>query len=163
MVMERTSIVMTNPKTRTAEVCGTESGQEPRVGKRGLGSAVFCALFGGFLGLALLKFGNPVIAETWPEMNLPGLSVESGASTPRNVYEILLSPSWPMAWGYWGVAAMVVAGIASVGKSVKCQVAGGRMQRWFAAVPLGWLVWEVVAASGTVDRGLTEVTLAHFA
>ncbi|PWU12866.1 MAG: hypothetical protein C5B50_20655 [Verrucomicrobia bacterium] len=176
---------MTNPKTKTPDVCEANANSGLVTRASGPMAALFAGLFGAFLGLGLLKFGDPVLAEKWPQMNLPGLMAESGESAPRNIYEFLLSPNWPMVWGYFGLVGVSVIAIASVAwgrrgsgvkgqvpsvkghvPSVKRQVSSVRSRgsgvNWVAALPLAWLVWEVVAGSRTVDRGLTEATLAHF-
>ena len=57
---------------------------------------VFSGLFGAFLGLALLKFGNPPIMEKFIE-------------PPTNLTEWIIM-SWPVEVGYWllgGVAVIV--------------------------------------------------------
>src|SRR4051794_1890327 len=58
---------------------------------------VFAALFGLLLGLALVKFGNPVIMETLVE-------------APKNIYEVIFNP-WPAVWGYWLLAGLTVVGL----------------------------------------------------
>ena len=49
---------------------------------------VFAALFGGFLGLSLVKFGNPPIMEKW-------------VTSPGGFLELLLGTPWPIGWAYW--------------------------------------------------------------
>ena len=50
--------------------------------------SIFAGLFGAFLGLALLKFGNPPITEKW-------------VTAPAKFWEFLLGYPWPIAWAYW--------------------------------------------------------------
>ncbi len=73
---------------------------------------IFAGLFGAFLGLALLKFGNPPITEKW-------------VTAPAGFWEFLLGYPWPIAWAYWLLALVGVAGIA--------------VARWKSAAPR-WLV-----------------------
>jgi putative inorganic carbon (HCO3(-)) transporter len=102
----------------------------------------FAGPFGALLGLALLKFGNPVILEGQVEW-------------PDELLKWIIDP-WPMVVGYWLLAAVVVMGLA---------VARWRVDapRWLVVLPLAWLVWEVVAGTQTVKAVLTRATLAHFA
>jgi hypothetical protein len=53
-------------------------------------------VFGLFLGLAILKFGNPVI-------------LDEQVGTPRNVNEVW-SYAWPTRWAYWGVIPLLAIG-----------------------------------------------------
>jgi hypothetical protein len=47
--------------------------------------SIFAALFGGFLGLTFLKFGNPPILEKF-------------VSTPKQSYDYVFGFPWPIAW-----------------------------------------------------------------
>ena len=60
--------------------------------------SIFAGLFGVFLGLALLKFGNPPITEKW-------------VTAPSNYWEFVLGYPWPIAWAYWLLVPVGVAGI----------------------------------------------------
>lgn len=98
-------------------------------------------LAGGFLGLVLLKLGNPVI-------------LDHVAPPPRG-WDEMLRESWPAVWGYGLLGIMVVLGL----------VKGGwpkQLPRWVPILPLVWLGWQFVAAGTTVDRGLTATVLPHF-
>ena len=102
----------------------------------------FVLLFGAFLGLALLKFGNAVIMErqiTWP----------------KDSYEWAIA-QWPVAMGYGLLAILAVSGAA---------LARWRIGKhpWLVALPLLWLGWQLLAATTTVDGALTGLTLRHFA
>ena len=101
---------------------------------------VFAALFGGFLGLALIKFGNPPIFERW-------------VTAPTNAYELVLDSPWPIAWAYGLLAAIAVLGVFVARRPM--------LPFWVILLPLGWLVWEVIASIFTVDPLLTRPTLAH--
>ena len=105
-------------------------------------SRLFSALFGALLGLALLKFGNPVV--------LDNLVVR-----PADGYEWLLA-AWPVAIGYWLLAGVVVVGLSCVRwRNLKCH--------WFSWLPLVWLGWQLLSAARTSDVDLTVTTLKHFA
>ena len=53
--------------------------------------SIFAGLFGSFLGLALLKFGNPPITEKW-------------VNAPASFWDLLLGYPWPIGWAYWLLA-----------------------------------------------------------
>ena len=57
---------------------------------------VFAGLVGDWLGLSLLKFGNPVILDRLVE-------------APDGFWEYVFNP-WPVAWGYWMLTGLVIAG-----------------------------------------------------
>ena len=103
---------------------------------------VFAGLFGAFLGLSLLKFGNPAVFE-----HLIGW--------PANIYEWMLNP-WPVILSYGLLGAAVVFGLL---------VARGRPSspRWLMLLPLVWLAWQCVASARTLDAGLTRPVLQHLA
>jgi O-antigen ligase len=105
--------------------------------------SVFAALFGGFLGLTLLKFGNPPIMEKW-------------VMAPTQFYEFAFGCPWPIVWGYWMLGLVGVVGVV---------VAWWRptAPRWLIALPLVWLLWEFLAGTQSVHAGLTAPTLKHFA
>ena len=99
-------------------------------------------LVGGFLGLALLKFGNAIIMEkyiTWP----------------RDGFEWLIRP-WPTTVGHVLLIMMALAGGCVARWRRPCP-------RWLAMLPLAWLAWQLIAATTTVDPVLTGLTLKHFA
>jgi hypothetical protein len=108
----------------------------------GLLPSIFAALFGAFLGLALLKFGNPPITEKW-------------VTAPSNYWEFLLGYPWPIAWAYWLLVPVGVAGIAAA--HWKSAAPG-----WLVGLPLVWLVWQFISGTRSVDPGLTAPTLRHF-
>jgi O-antigen ligase len=120
----------------------------PKPGSNGLPAPegrlpeLFALLFGLFLGLALLKFGNPCVLERFDE-------------TPRTGLEWMLN-SWPLALGRWMLAAVAVAGLAA------SRWRGG-LPRVLVALPMAWFGWQCVAAAHTVNWLLTRATLEHFA
>ncbi len=104
--------------------------------------SVFAALFGGLLGLSLLKFGNPPIMEKW-------------VSIPNNFYEFLLGYPWPMSWGWWLLGLVAFVGLFGMEPRPHAP-------RWLLTLPLLWLGWQFVAATQTVDAELTKATIKHF-
>jgi O-antigen ligase len=103
---------------------------------------VFALLFGLLLGLALVKFGNVVVMEKF-------------VTVPANIYELIFN-GWPLVWGYWMLAGVTVVGLMVARWRV-------RVPKVVVFLPLAWLVWQVVAATRTVDGELTKATVIHFA
>jgi hypothetical protein len=103
---------------------------------------VFSGLFGSLFGLALVKFGNPVLLANLVER-------------PADVYQWLFF-AWPipLSFGLLGVVAIV--GLFCVGWP------RGRLC-WVAALPAVWLAWQFVAASRTVSPELTRLTIKQLA
>ena len=104
---------------------------------------IFAGLFGAFLGLCLLKFGNPPTTEKW-------------ITSPTSVWELLLGYPWPIAWAYWLLALVGVVGMAVVQRE-------SARAWWLVALPLVWLVWQFIAGTQSVEPDLTSATLKHFA
>ena len=102
----------------------------------------FAGLTGAWLGLSLVKFGNPVILDRLVE-------------SPRGFWEMVFNP-WPVAWGYWMLSVLVISGAGVVRFKTSAP-------RWLVALPMVWFVWQLVAATQTVDVQLTNATLLHFA
>jgi O-antigen ligase len=112
-------------------------------GRDSLPLRIFTGLFGGFLALALLKFGNPPIFE--------GL-----VTAPSDIYEFLLFSPWPIAWAY-----RLLAVVAIVGLFARPRRGAGPL--WLVWILLGWLVWQVLAGARSIDTQLSYPTLKHFA
>src|SRR5438874_6216282 len=85
--------------------------------EQGVWPKAFAGLTGAWLGLALLKFGNPIILDRLIER-------------PQGFWEFVFNP-WPVAWGYWMLALLMIAG-ATVGRF---DVA---TPRWLSSLPLVW-------------------------
>ena len=98
-------------------------------------------LFGVWLVVVPVKFGNPVI-------------FEDILSAPRNVYELLLT-SWPVTWSYWAL------GLVAIAAGVVWRWKAGRLG-WMLALPLAWFGWALLSATQTVDGRLTQLTLLQF-
>jgi hypothetical protein len=96
---------------------------------------------GAWLGLSLLKFGDPVVLD---QLVVP----------PANFTEFM-ALSWPLSWSYGMFAVVLVF-------SFKSRGGWPGPAPWLAWLPLLWLGWELVAAASTVDPRLTAVTIKHF-
>lgn len=98
--------------------------------------------FGFLLGLALLKFGNPVI-------------LDHMVAAPGNALEFIFQP-WPIAWGYSLLVVLLAVG---------CAFAEWRLPRprWLLLLPVAWLAWQFIAGLGSIDPRLTWAVLPHFA
>lgn len=106
----------------------------------------FAIFFGCFLGLALWKFGNPVI-------------LDHKVEPPRSLGEAL-EVSWPVDWGNW---ILFLAGFAALLKAKPSQVlASARIPAWLALAPLVWLAWQMISTTRTVDAALSNRTLPQF-
>jgi O-antigen ligase len=118
----------------------------PKAASRGtsleLRHQVAGVLFGLWLAVVPVKFGNPVIFERVLE-------------APSSVYEFLLA-SWPVSWSY---AALVVVAVAA--GSIWRWKAG--RPGWLLALPLAWFGWALLSATQSVDGQLTKLTLLQFA
>jgi hypothetical protein len=109
------------------------------------GTRLYALGFGLFLGLAILKFGNPVI-------------LDQKISPPVSPSEFW-TYAWPTHWGNWILLPLALAGaaLAVIGKP-----------RWPStrrlwALPLLWFGWQLLSATQTVDGSLTAPTLWQFA
>jgi hypothetical protein len=114
---------------------------KPSQDKLSPGQRTFPWLLGGFLGLSLVKFGNPgLFAEL---LTMPGEGME------------WLFFAWPPVIGYWLLAALTVVGLA---------VADWRSTRWPWPLTLlaVWLGWQFLAATSSVDGALTAKVLPQF-
>ncbi len=106
----------------------------------------FALVLGLFLGLALLKFGNPVI-------------LDGRIIPPTSLLEALsVTQPWPTRWGNWLMLALAAVG-AVIGIMQRNR---GALGRGLTLLPLGWFAWQCVSATQTVDGELTATTLQHF-
>ncbi len=110
-------------------------------------SRLFGGLYGAFLGLTLLKFGNPPVMESW-------------VTTPKDVYQFIIDRPWPIAWAYTALALLLILGLVS---------ARGRLpawrsvqHRWILVLPLVWLGWTLFSALSTIDSTLSSLVCYHF-
>jgi hypothetical protein len=105
---------------------------------------LYALAFGLFLGLAIWKFGDPVILD---HKIIP-------PSSPSELW----GDSWPTHWANWIFLPLAVVGaaIAFTGKF------RWPATKWLWLLPLLWLGWQLVSAGQTVDADLTAATLWQF-
>lgn len=113
----------------------------PSAPVQGFWQKLFSSSAGSLLGLALLKFGNPV---TFDQL----------IGRPDGIWEMIFQP-WPIAWGYVLLAGLVVLSV----KSVRFLSSA---PRWVVFLPLGWFGWQLVSGLFTIEPALTRSTLLHF-
>ncbi len=107
------------------------------------GSIVAAALLGMFLGLSLLKFGNPLLFEHW-------------VNSPTNIYEFFLGYPWPASWAFALLTVIAVVGLISAEWKLP-------VQRWLLAFLLAWFGWQLMSSINTLNQEWTNSTLKHFA
>ncbi|HWD92379.1 MAG TPA: O-antigen ligase family protein [Verrucomicrobiae bacterium] len=108
-------------------------------------AAIFAAAFGLFLGLTVVKFGNPVILDQ---------IIDTPASTSD-----FLHNAWPLHWANWLLAVLAVIG-AVLAVAKKPRWPGSR---WLWVLPLVWFAWQVLSSAQSPYHKLTSVTLWQFA
>ena len=113
----------------------------PRVSPAGDGFAVCLGLA---LGLALWKFGNPVI-------------LDSQLTPPATLSEAWSQP-WPPRWSLWFLLPAVVLGFPFA-RAARFRCPG---PAWLWLLPLVWFGWQLVSATQSVDARLTALSLAQF-
>lgn len=104
---------------------------------------LYALTFGLFLGLALLKFGNPVI-------------LDQRVTPPVDLADALAN-SWPAKWGN---VLLLLLGLAGLPLAFSRTSFRPPTALWLP--PVAWLAWQFIAATRSVDATLTVVTLAHF-
>jgi O-Antigen ligase len=114
---------------------------------------LYALAFGLFLGLAILKFGNPVI-------------LDQKIFPPDSLSEYWYD-SWPTHWAYWIFLPLVAIGgvlvVSSPGTSPPPPAdRQRRWLRWLFILPLLWFGWQIISATQTVDADLTTTTLWQF-
>lgn len=102
---------------------------------------VVLGLVGVLFGLALLKFGNPVIFE--------------GRLRPPASFSEVIYFNWPIRWG-WVIAAIVGGLLLPL-----VRIPPG-LPKWLLLVPVLWLGWQWVAAFDSIDPALSRLTALHF-
>jgi hypothetical protein len=113
--------------------------------KKTTGPGLYALAFGLFLGLAILKFGNPVILDQ--KITPPVSPAEFWAD------------AWPPHWGNWILLPLALAG--AVLAFTRRPPWPGTRQLWL--LPLLWFGWQLLSAAQTVDEKLTATTLCQFA
>lgn len=106
------------------------------------GECLFTWLTGLWLGLALLKFGNPVI-------------FDDQVARPVSLFQWLIQP-WPLAWGLFLFVPVALAGLRVWRRVPSPPV-------WVIVLPLAWLGWQMLSALCSVDPRLSGITVIHFA
>lgn len=102
---------------------------------------VVLLLIGAVLGLALLKFGNPIV-------------FEGQFPPPRNLAEIIYL-AWPAAWGFAIVAVLICLAIPLLRRP-------RGIPRWVLWAPLIWLGWQWIATFHSIQPELSRLTALHF-
>jgi hypothetical protein len=104
----------------------------------------YALAFGLFLGLCIWKFGDPVI-------------LDHKIGPPATVSDFL-GDAWPPHWANW-----ILAPLIAWGALVIFQGGSSRLpSKWLWLLPLGWLGWQFVSATQTVDADLTRATLWQY-
>ncbi len=114
-----------------------QTGNDPAT----LHSKIFAAIFGAFLGLALLKFATPSVMDKFVESPTTGLE--------------WLVFTWPLRMVYPLIGLLVLAGLFAVRLKTVAP-------RWLMLMPAIWLAWQFIAGTQSVDSKLTDGVLAHF-
>lgn len=111
------------------------------------GARARLGLLGLFLGLALLKFGIPVVSD-------------GEVTRPESLLEVLISP-WPVAWGYF-----LFVGVSALCVPLWRWPGGAGRSRWWRVwvwLPGVWFGWQCVAGVFSQEPDLTAMVLPHFA
>jgi hypothetical protein len=110
--------------------------------KKITGTGFYALVFGLFLGLAILKFGNPVI-------------LDQKITPPASPSEFW-TDAWPTHWGNWILLPLALTGAALVFTS-KPRWPG---TRWLWLLPLLWFGWQLLSGTQTVDGNLPDASPA---
>jgi putative inorganic carbon (hco3(-)) transporter len=102
---------------------------------------IFALLFGTFLGMALLKFGNPPVMDFL-------------VTRPGPFIEWLIFP-WPIGVAYPLLAVVGLAGLFAWRWPTAAP-------RWLLGLPAIWLTWQFMAATQSASPALSQSVLGHF-
>lgn len=108
------------------------------------GAETYAIAFGLFLGLAIVKFGNPVILEKILE-------------PPKSWSDALHGP-WPLEWANW-----LLGVLALIGLPLAFQKRRWPASRWLWILPMVWFAWQVLSATQSPHHDLTRLTLWQYA
>ena len=113
-------------------------------GKQTSAIEFYALAFGFFLGLAILKFGNPVILDS--------------KITPPNSLSEFWNYAWPTHWASWILVPLAIAGatLAVMEKSSWPRI------KWLWLLPLLWFGWQLFSAVETAYPNLAAMTLSQF-
>lgn len=103
--------------------------------------------FGLFLGLSLLKFGNPVVLDR----QIPA---------PASLAELWSQP-WPLRWSFGALALLGLVGAPLLIHGFQTRMR--QVNPWLWTPLVVWYLWQLMSASQTVDSTLTSLTLYHLA
>ncbi len=112
-----------------------------RVAGPSFNESLFLLAAGLWIGLSLVKFGNPVI-------------FRSMIPPPANLAEFIFI-SWPISWGYILLALVLAAAVRVVQPR-------WNKSHWPIALLVVWLFWQFLSSARTIDKQLTTPTLIHF-
>ena len=105
---------------------------------------IYALVFGGFLGLCIWKFGNPVI-------------LDHVIQAPKS-WNDFLNDAWPIHWANGLLLILSLwAGILGF-RDRRKWVFRGYLWLW----PLIWLGWQFISALQTQDKALSAATLWQF-
>lgn len=110
-------------------------------GERRARGKIFALAAGVWVGMSLVKLGNPVIFD---RMITP----------PKNLAEFIFT-SWPVGWGYLICGVVAIASLAVL----RPRWSKDQWPILFLAV---WLSWQFLSGTQTVSKPLTFATLPHF-
>ena len=108
---------------------------------------VYALAFGIFLGLCILKFGNPVILDQ--------------VVPPPTSFSEFWRDSWPAHWANWFLLPLALIALVLIATSARPRPLF-RYSLWLLILPLLWLGWQMISATQTVDAALTSATLWQF-
>lgn len=106
---------------------------------------IYAVLFGLFLGLAIWKFGNPVV-------------LERIITAPENWHNFW-NDAWPIAWANALLVLITIIGLVLLLANPLRWPAS----RWLWILPLLWLGWQFLSAARSPYHDLTTVTLWQYA
>lgn len=107
---------------------------------------IWLLVFGAFLGLCLLKFGNPVILTR----QLP----------PPQSWDELWNHPWPPSWAWTGLLLLTALALPLLRAQIQARRMPVPSLLWVPAV--AWFGWQWISQTSTVDATLGGVTLAQF-
>ncbi len=117
-----------------------------KAGPKLAANELYALAFGLFLGLCILKFGNPVI-------------LDQKIDPPASLSEAWRF-AWPTHWANWIFSPLVAVGVV-----FGVPLLGARQPphlRWLLILPLLWLGWQMLSVTQTVDGDLTNTALWQF-